>query len=132
MEVSADLERLRSMIAVPPGVSAARWVVERLGNSGGSFLPGPTDLRLLALLRPVDDNGWHEFEATLGPAAGECALTLSADVAHALLGTDTPSPDGDITVTGQAYDATKLSSPQFRAATALRAGGGVLVSAVSS
>ena len=120
MEASSDLERLRGMLEVPPGVRSARWVVEKLGD-GGSFLPGPTDLRLLALLSPFD------ALAELGEVEGERALVLSAEAASALLG----APLGR-EVRGQGYDAAKLSSARFRATTALRAGDGVLVAAVSS
>jgi hypothetical protein len=116
--MSTDLAQLRELLTLPPGVTAARWIVERLGPDGDSFLPGPTDYQLLALLRPA---------GVLGPAEGERSLALSAEAAQALLG-----ESAALTVRGRAFDAASLSSSRFRAALALRAGDGVLVSAVSA
>ncbi len=116
--MSTDLAELRDLLTLPPGVTGARWIVERLGPDGESLLPGPTDYQLLALLRPV---------SALGKAEGERSLTLSAEAAQALLG-----ESAALTVRGQAFDAAALSSSRFRVALALRAGDGVLVAAISA
>jgi hypothetical protein len=122
MEVSSDLERLSGLLDLPPGVEGARWVVEQLGPTGTSFLPGPTDLQLVALLTP-----WLALEATLGPPIGELGVILSPAAAEALLGADVGNE-----VRGAGYDAEPLSCPQFRATAAIRAGDSMLVAAISS
>ena len=116
MEASSDLERLGTMLSLPAGVTDARWVLERLGED--SFMPGPTDLRLVALLHPG---------SVLGERDGEQSFTLSTEAAEALLGA---APGNEIR--GQAYDASALSTASFRVSTALRAGDAVLVAAISS
>ena len=130
MRMRTDLDGLRELIAIPEGVGASCWVLDAVGG-GDSFVPGPTDVHLLALLRPGGAEGWEALEAVLGPASDDTAVVMPAEAARALLG-ESPVETGEVTVRGRGYDARALSTARFRAGTAVRTGDGVIVSAVSS
>ncbi len=63
--VSTDLARLRTLVAIPPGVISARWLVRPLRPEGSRLVPGPTDTLLLAYLETAP-TFWSEHGPLFG------------------------------------------------------------------
>jgi hypothetical protein len=131
VKVGTDLEELRRYLSVPPGVASARFVVEAVAGAGDSFLPGPTDTRVYALLRPLVDG--KEFEQAFGPSQGRQTILISHEAAAALFpDQELPAGDGDVALSGAGLDASRFGSSFYRAGAALRVGNAVLVSAFTT
>lgn len=124
MPIFTDIDRLGSRISLPTGVTAATWTVIALG-SGGSGI-GPTDTQLYALIS-LDDTGWQ----TLGQPGTPTEVALPIGVAEAVLPPalrDTlTEQDGQLQVSGQAYDPTRFESSLYQPSYAVRLGQQLLV-----
>lgn len=128
--VSTDLAQLRTLVAVPPGVTSARWLIRALRPEGSRLVPGPTDTILLAYLETAP-NFWSEegylFAETSGPvqrlrAADARALLPASILAQATLSADEYQLKC-VRVVPQA-----LSTSTNRAVSALHCGSGLLAS----
>ena len=131
-QVSADLDVLRGLLPLPPGIQSARWSIDRLGDAGTSLLPGPTDLRLIALLVPRADVGWDVILEHLVPAVGEQTMILPRGIAAALIDDLPRAGDECVELTGEAYRFSPTDFSRYRPTLALRLPEGLIVSAVTT
>ena len=79
MKISDDINSLRTHIAVPAGLTRARWAARPQGTVG----LGPTDLELVALF-PIDESAWDGLSAKLGPAGAPVISQAPADLLSAV------------------------------------------------
>jgi hypothetical protein len=89
LKVSSDVDKLRKLIAVPAAVHSVRWTAAPVAQRDTSGLPGPSDMRLYALLHMHDPASRDALDLTLGQAISTGQYTVPAEVAAAIL--DTPA-----------------------------------------
>jgi hypothetical protein len=129
LTVHDDLRALSSLIRLPDGVPAARWLM--VPRAAATRVPGPTDT-LLYVVVPVDPPGWEAWRSRLTRRAVAESRSLARDVAQVLL---TPgelqglssAPDGRVVITDVQHEAPGLATSWYASYWAARIGSELLL-----
>lgn len=124
LTVSTDVAKLRQAIAVPDEVHSVHWIATTVPTHDTSGLPGPSDLRLYAVLDMDTPAARQALDLAMGAAIGPGTFQPPAEVTQALLG---QPPQGLLRQAG-----TLATGGQFRIACTLQLADAVFVAAFTT